>query len=41
MSARGGLPIAAFLAVGLVYLGCVHAAAFRPLLGRREPGVSA
>jgi hypothetical protein len=38
---RGGLPIGAFLAVGLVYLGVVHAAAFRPLLGRREPRVSA
>jgi uncharacterized membrane protein YphA (DoxX/SURF4 family) len=38
---RGGLPIAAFLAAGLVYLGVVHAAAFRPLLGRQESRVSA
>ena len=37
---RGGLPIAAFLAAGLVYLSVVHAAAFRPLLGRHEPRVS-
>jgi uncharacterized membrane protein YphA (DoxX/SURF4 family) len=38
---RGGLPIAAFLAAGMVYLGIMHAAAFRPLLGRREPRLSA
>jgi len=38
---RGGLPIAAFLVAGLVYLSVVHAAAFRPLLGQPEPPVSA
>jgi hypothetical protein len=34
---RAGLPIAAFLIAGTIYLGVVHAPAFRTLLGPRRP----
>jgi hypothetical protein len=36
--ARGGLPIAAFLVAGTIYLAIVHGPAFRPLLGSRLRG---